>query len=218
MAVTFDAAAKSIQTSTASNSIALTIAANAFLLVSVSTVTNPGGSVSSVAANGNALTQIARVEASAGVILTIFCITAAPSGSVSISANLVGGTAFTMQIQAASYLGVRSALPIGTINTGTAGAVNNINISLSTSTTDRVVFFAAGINDITAMNATTRLNTNTNFGSFWADTAGSSTAISLSASAIVTSQNIAFLGINLAFTSSGAATSPWGLASMGCGT
>jgi hypothetical protein len=220
MPVTFDTSAKGIQTATAIAVCTMTIAANACLVVGVVQTSETNGSISACAVNGTPLTQFGRAyNNAAGVIATLFVLTAAPSGAVSISANTVdAGGASNIQIYAASYLGAKAANPFGTVISGTAGAVNNFAISVSTSTTDRVIFFASGINNLTAMNATTRLNDTANFGSFWADTAGPAAAISLSASAVITVQNIAFIGLNIAFSAAAAANATLGgLTLMGVG-
>lgn len=219
MPVTFDASAKGIQTGTAIVVCTLTIAANAVLLVGITNTAAGDESISACGANGTPLTQLGRAKNDTGVIATLFGLTAPPSGVVSISANTVGGTSQNMQIYAASYLGAKGTNPFGTVIVGSAGAVNNFAISLSTSSTDRVIFLAGGVNDLTAMNATTRQKDTINYGSFWADTAGTAAAISLSASAIITAQNIAFLGVNIAFSAAAAAPSYFnGLTLQGCGT
>lgn len=218
MAVVIDASAKGIQTSTATLVCTITIAANAVLVVGICNTAWATGSISTVAANGTALTQLGRAYNDAGtVICTLFGLTAAPSGTVSISATTKGGGVQNGQIYAASYLNAKTTNPFGTVIVGSAGAVNNFAISLSTSNVDRVIFCAAGVNNLTAMNATTRQVDSANFGSFFADTAGSSAAISLSASAVITVQNIAFLGMNIAFSAAAVGGGPLGLSLMGCG-
>jgi hypothetical protein len=221
MPVTFDNAAAGIMTSTAETVATLTISTGCCLVACLSTKGSGGDtSWSSVQANGTALTQLGRFNnTSAGVVVTLFGLTAAPSGVVSISAKVTGAIAGPLQMYVASYNKAKSTGPFGTVIGGSASAVNNISISLSTSSTDMVVFHIAGVNAVTAMNATTRFNTNTLYGHVIADTAGSSAAISLSASAIITVQNIAFLGVNIAFSATAAPASGFigGLTLMGVG-
>lgn len=196
MSVTYDNSAK-IATNSTSCVATLTIAANACLLVAVATKGTAGKSVSSVIANGTSLTQLNRIENDAGLVVsTVWGLTAAPSGVVSISCNMVGA-AVSMVMVPASYIGASQTNPFSIIGAATAGAVSNIALSISSSTTSRVILYGAGVNTLTAMNATTRQVDSSSFGFCWADTAGAAGAISLSASALATSQNLAYMGINI---------------------
>lgn len=196
MAVTFDSSAKGIQTSTVVGVCTFTIAANACLIVGVGT--NSDVSISACAVNGTLLTQLGTVLNDAGTIRTnLFGLTAAPSGVVSISANMVGGVASIIMIMGASYLGASPTNCFGNVIVGTAGAVATFALSLSTSTTDRVVMFAGGANAFTATNSTTRQFDTAHDAFRMADTAGPASSISLSASCVVASQNLTFMGINI---------------------
>lgn len=213
MPITFDAAGQTAaQTSTLSMVATLTIASNAVLVVGIAN-TGAGHSISSVIANGTALTQLGRVQNNTGVTLHIFGLTAAPSGVVSISANVVG-TAFTWAMQAASYLGAKAANCFGTVVSGTSASTTNINFSVSSTTTDRVVGFFASDSDISAVNATTRLSAAAHFGQIFTDITGAATT---SLSATVITGTVAFLGLPIMFSVAAVAARPWGLATMGCG-
>lgn len=198
MAVTADASTQISGTATASCVCTLTIAVGGCLLVYVDTVQNV--SVSAVVANGVAMTQLGRIlHKSATCTCTLYGLTAgvAPTGAVSISAALVGAFVGTVGMFAASYLGSSTTNPFGTINTGTASAVNNAALSMSTNTGDMMSFVVVGRNVLTAQNATTLLSDNGHNARRLAHTAGSGTTFSLSISANATTQNFVFMGVNI---------------------
>lgn len=196
MAVAFDNSAKGISTVTANTVCSFTVAAGAILLAGVMTDNNR--SISACVANGTNMTQIGRaLHTSANMVVTLFGLTAAPSGTVSISATVVGGVSEAMMIGAASYTGARDVNPWGTIITFTDSAVATIAVSISTSTNDRVVFLITGNNLLTATNVTTRITDQAHTVYRWGDTAGPSSVISVSASANATSQNIVGFGFNI---------------------
>ena len=198
MAVTYDNSARTTVGGTLTTVAVcnLTVAANAYLIAVILNDAITG--ISSCAANGTQMTFISLITNTAtGLSGHVYGLVNPPSGNVSISANLVGDVTGTMTIGGASYLGVKASNPVGTVNKGTAGAVATFVISVSTSTTDRAVMFAFGNNNFTATNATTRMTDTAHFAFRYADTAGPSNVISLSASAITTSQNLGFFGFNL---------------------
>lgn len=217
MAVTFDSSAKNIQTSTVVGVCTFTIAANACLVVGVGTTTNV--SISACAVNGTQMTQLGRVANDAdGTCVTLYGLTAAPSGVVSISANMVGGGAATLFVGGCSYTGMTPTNTFGTVNTGTAGAVATFALSMSTSTTDVAFMFAGGFSLFTATNSTTRVTDSAHRAFRMCDTAGPASAISLSASCVTTSQNLAFLGVNIAMNDPSPATGGNFLCLLGVGT
>lgn len=205
MAVTFDAAGGGIATSTVVGVCTFTIAANACLVVGVAARTNV--SISACTVNGTQMTQIGRVvNDTTPHSETFYCLTAAPSGVVSISAGIVGGAATTIWLAGASYLGGASANTFGGVNTGTATNAATFTLSVSTSTTDCVVLFATGTSNMTATNSTTRLQDSQHSVSKFCDVIASSNVISLSASCVTTTQNLAFMALNIRATDPNAST------------
>lgn len=174
MAVAFDAASTAYVTNSTSVTVALTVANNACLLVMCQLKGAAGLSVSAVYANGTQMTQIARVESGGTSPINnhIFALTASPSGTVSISADIVGATGRGMGIAAISFTGQRTdSNPFSAIAKVTAGAQANINLSVSTSTTDMCVLFGGGTNSLQS-NCTVRASNASNWGFYLATTAG----------------------------------------------
>lgn len=215
MAVTFDAAATSIQTFTAAAVVTLTIAANAVLLVGCYTKGTVAGSISAVAQNGTALTQLGRVEGSGGTIVTIFGLTAPSSGVVSISANTVGGVAMEFNIHALTYTGAKASNCFGTPGSATAASAVNLNLSVSSATNNKVVAFFCSPADVTAVPATARAYTGSNYGSGAFEATGAAT-VSISASVAV-STAIVGLGISIIFSVAAAPSTLYGLMMLGVG-
>lgn len=196
MAVTYDTSAKNIQTSTVQAVCSMTIAADACLIVGVNCDTDV--SVSACYANGTLLSQYATaLNDASGLRVTMFVLTAAPSGVVSISANFVGGVAVEAGIMAGSYLGASTTSPFSPTVQGSASAVNTLTLSLSSTTTDRVVIFSGGVNQHTAIGATTRLSDNAHRPARFVDAAGGINTYTATYSAVITSQNLAYIGINV---------------------
>lgn len=203
MAVTFDSSGKQTVggTSTVVAVCSFTVAAGAVLLVGVATPTTI--SISACAVNGTPMTQLGRIlHTSAGFSSTLYGLTAPPSGVVSISAGLVGGVANQLFIIGASYLGAKSVNPFGTVTTKSDSAVTTSVIGFSTSTTDMVTLFAGGFNSFsfTATLATTRQSDGNHHISRWVDAAGTGATMSLSCSSVVTTQNLYWIGVNIAAT------------------
>lgn len=200
MAVLYDNSAIKTGTSTLVAVCTLTIAANACLIVGVSTQTNV--SISACVAGSTTMTQLGRVLHNAnGANVTLYGLTAAPSGSVSISANVVGGGAATMCIVAASYTGQRQTNPFGVIKIGSASNVANFALSYSTSTTDRLIFFCGSTNNTSATNTTLRQTDTQHLVTLYSDTAGPASTFSLSCTAVNSTFFAAFIGLNIAATS-----------------
>lgn len=219
MSVVLDTSAKSQGTSTVETKCTMTVAAGACLIVGVSCSTNV--SVSACAANGTALTQLGRIlhTSQGGINVSLFGLTAAPSGVVSISANLVGGGAGTLCLMAGSFVGQKTTNPFGTIILGTASAVATLAVAFSTSTTDMVVWFSAAANNYTATNATTLQVDAAHIPTHYCVTAGTASTISLSVSALTVNQNFAYAGVNIAATITAVASTAVGsLAMLGVGT
>lgn len=217
MAVTYDSSAKQTVggTSTVVGVCTFTVAANACLVVGVNTGTNI--SISACAVNGTLLTQLGTVlNDASGIRATLFGIANCPSGVVSISANMVGGVAATICIGGASYTGADPTNPFGTVQSGTADAVATFALSLSTSTTHRVIIFGSANQNLTLSNVTTRMTDGQHKIYRFGDTSGSSNAISLSASCVAAGQNVAFLGLNIIDTAA-AALIAGSLSLMGAG-
>lgn len=174
----------------------LTVAAGAFLLVSAHR-SGSNTSVSGVIANGNALTRIAGVGgAQAGV--EVWCLTAPPTGVLSISANFAA-TDF-WQITCGSWLGVKASSSTGPSHTGSASVVTLVS-SISTTLNDMVCFFATGAAAFSASNLTTDLKAQPHYGVFVGHIAGATDAVSVSMiGAGAVSFNMAFAGLNLHFS------------------
>lgn len=222
MAVTYDSSAKNSvgQTSTVTVVCTFTVAAGAVLLAGINTTTNV--SVSACTVNGTPMTQLGRtLHTSAASAVTLYGLTAAPSGVVSISANLVGGVAATMIIMGASYIGASGTNPFGTVISHSNSNVATTVMSLSTSTTDRVVAFGGGGNvfSFTSTLVTTRLTDGAHRESRWVDGAGTGADMSLSCSAVTTTNNLYWLGVNIAASVTAVASTAVGsLAMLGVGT
>lgn len=222
MPVTFDTSGI-YTSSTTTGTVALTIASNACLIVGVATNAVLNKSVSAIYVNAVDITssRLQRIEATKdgiGVTSEIYCMTAAPSGAVTITVTLIG-VAANMVIIGASYIGAKSVNPFSVTDARSATGVSNVVVSISTSTTDRVVFFAsANVGTISATNATQRQKTAEHFGCFLADTAGPASSISLSATLVAfTTSNAAYIGLNIAFSAASTARVPQ-LALLGAGT
>lgn len=176
MPVIFDNVATSIQTATVSMSVALTIGANAVLLVFCGG--NSAGSVSSVALAGTALTRLGRVGGGVNMSLEVWGLTAPPAGVSTISANYAN-VGKERQLVAASYINARGSSPFGTLVTGTA-SVMSVVLSVSASTDSLVVGGFYCDTYVSATNMTTRLNSTDDDGFRLGDLAGAPT-VSLSA-------------------------------------
>lgn len=116
--------------SVASASFALTATTGATLLVY--TQGNTSTSISSIAANGNALTLLGAVNFGTSTRQELWGLTAAPSGVLSISANVVGGGARNFAMAGLTFVGQRtSATPFGAVVSATVAAAASANISIS---------------------------------------------------------------------------------------
>lgn len=155
--VAFDNSAAFNGTASAANAVVtLTVGANACLLVAFHVATNT--SISSVAANGVALTRIAS-NAAGTPLNELWALTSPAAGTRSISWNTVGAQPRLVGVIAASFTGHRTTggTPFKTIVTGTAAAAN-LAFSISAASGDSVAAFWA-LNTaaaITAGNGTTR--------------------------------------------------------------
>jgi hypothetical protein len=213
MPVAFFSAAQSIQTSTVETVATITITTNSVLVVGFF-CKKVNGSVSAVALNGTALTQLGRIEAgAAGITTHIYGLTAPAAGIMSLSAKFVG-TASIWGMHAVTYTGAKASNCFGTVNAGTAVATN-VNLSISSTTNDRVVGFFCADTDLSATNGTTRLSAAPSIGTFTVDIAGvSSTTLSAT---VIGAIACAFAGLSVIFSVT-SSTTPFGLALMGCGS
>lgn len=193
MPVAFAVAAKSINTTTSTCVLSFTVTPGACIIAGISTHNNT--TISAVYANGTPFTFLGRHKhGSHSMAAALYGLLNAPSGTVSVSCQTVGGVAPVMHMMAAAYTGVGS---FGDYKQGSGSAVANVALSFSTSTTGRVVCFGSGLNTLTAMNATTRLSDVAHLATNWCDTAGPAASYSLSYSANASIQNLLFVGLNL---------------------
>lgn len=198
--VAFDNAAKSVQTATASSSISMAITPGACLIVATMTASTAG--ISAVAANGTPLTRLIGADATflSGPKVELWCVTASPSGTVSISANVIGGAAPTMQIMAASYTNVNMVGdPWATsASLNATSPTPGFDLTFSTTTNGVCVFAGAATQTITAMNMTNRLNDAAHKAFAFCDTVGpaSSFVATISAQDTITI-GAALVGVNL---------------------
>lgn len=187
-------------TSTASLVCTFTATSSAALIVCIS-VDLANITVSSCAVNGTAMTQYARVLNDANnMAASVFVLTACPSGVLSISANLVGAVATQMCIGGVTYTGARTANPFGGVTAFTAGAVVTGDISISSSANDMGFIFACARNNMTASNATTRLNNGAHHSFKVWDSSGTNavnSTLSISASAVSTGSYHAWAAFNI---------------------
>lgn len=212
MPVTFDNIGTSFS-SGAGVSIAFNFTAAANTVLLVWTHCDGDRSCSAVAYGGVACTQLLDQT---GGGAQLWALTAPAAGINVLSATWRATGAIAFRAIAVTYLGVKAVGGFGTVQ-GTVSSGANCGLSLSSSTTDLVAYFCK--NNGAALSAapgTSRLSgsTSTSCKFVVADTAGlPSTSVSVSTGA---GSAIKILGIPLVF-SAAATTSPWGLATMGCG-
>lgn len=212
MPITFDNVGTSF-TSGTTCSVNFTFTAGANTVLLVYTVADVGRSCSAVAYAGVQLTQLIHVTTN-----QLWALTAPAAGANTLSVDWVttGGTG-AFRATAVTYLGVKAVGGFGTLqSTTTTGVV--INLSLSSTTTDLVAFFAVTTNNVslTASPGTTRLSAS-HSGDLMliGDIAGAAT-ISLSA-VVPGSSVIRFIGQPLIFSLAAAVTSPFTLSMLGVG-
>ncbi len=215
MPVTFDALGTASGSLTQSLTVNINIASNAVLVVGVGT--NINRSASAILYAGVALTRLGQVHETTNQTVELWVLTAPAAGNNALSAHFVGASAM-WAIAGGSYLNVKAIGPFGTPASGTSGTANNVNFSISSTTTDLVAGFIWGDNSTpSATNGTSRASVGfaTGGGKFlYQDIAG---AASITLSATSTGANWAFMGLPLIFSAAAVATTPWGLATMNCG-
>lgn len=212
MPVTFDAAAQAIQTTTSSCVLTFTVAPGACIVAGV--FTHNDTTASAVYANGTQLNLIGRtVHTSNLQSLAIYGLMNAPSGTVSLSVQTVAAATPTLGLMAASYLNGAS---FGNYTFATGSSVATLVLSMSTSTTDRVVAFALNRNGNPPNNFTTRLSNADHLAFLMADTAGPANAYTFSTSGTAAGNNYILSGINIVFSVAATTALSW-KALMGAG-
>lgn len=149
MAIAFDNAQGTATTGTANvRTWTLTATSGAVLIVFTSTGSGQG-TVSAVAANGNALTQLGavRYRTAAPRYMQIWGLTAPPSGNLSISAVVAAGEVTNFVACGVTYVGQKTdGSPFGGVVTHSASVTGQSSLVVS-ATTDNIVVVGAGWDD-----------------------------------------------------------------------
>ncbi len=217
MPVTLDTSGSSLQTATATLTVALTIASNAVLLAIIGGK-NTGHSVSAVDLGGVPLTRLGLVGTSdPGGHIEIWGLTAPAAGAGTLRAIMGFSTGETWVMTGASFLGVAGINPFSPVQTATTSAIT-VTMSLSTSNTDMVVVGYSCIQGTSAANITTILTTNTYWGFRSGYTAAAATTTSLSAILQgATTFNWATAAVSLRFSAAAASGATPSMCLLGVG-
>lgn len=203
MPVALDVFRNSPQSLTATWVVTLTATSNAVLIVSAHH-TGSNASVSTVIANGNALSRIGRAGTdAAGAGTELWALTAAPTGVLSISA--VFSAADYWQLGCVTYTGVKASGGISPVASVTASATA-ITLSVSSTSTDIVAYFGTNLAGMSAVSITQDLKDQEHMGVFCGHTAGAATRSISAISVTDFTDTWALAAVSLRFSASSAIT------------